>query len=831
MKNGLAMRCAWYASLLAVAACHRSDIGEEPVVGGHGYGRSAVANSGDFAEVAAVSYPLGSLDWHLNDVVVLPIVKKVSMFAQSLDIDGSTLIVGSTEWGPEYGQEYFGADVFVWNGTDWVHKDGLLAEIEATYVANYAWAVAVGGNIAAVGAPNEVDAAGRATGAVFIFLRNEQGTWSFKEKLIPENAGVDWFGSAVDLDGDTLLVGAQFAKNEAGLNAGAAYFYTWNQSLNQSSGGFEEGQRVIAGDGGKMHLFGISVSLDGDTAAIGARYATADTAEPVNGAGAVYVFRNDGASWQKERKLWASDPATNASFGQSVALDGDTLIAGADSIADAGTGANGAAYVFVRTEAQGWQQEQKLVAATGFKGSSFGQSVAIKENLIAIGAPWYGGTDNTQEGAAYIFARSEGVWTQITEFQAPGTAKEDEFGAAIALEESMAIVGAPNFDYNGVENSGAAFSFTFIREKGTPCDDAEQCSTGYCVDGVCCDSECGAGDTTDCQACRAGLGAVEDGTCTLTTVVCRPSRDGAPCDAPEVCDGKSVACPEDVLAGSTFECRPASNSCDLPELCTLGTDQCPGDTQAEDGATCEDASPCFEGGKCQDGVCEGGSYVLSFTPAGLTIYTVQGPKTAIQTVENKGTVQDIVVTGASASPADTFAVVSPAEWPLTIAPGKSAELQIRFVAAAAGTKTGSLYLDLAGCAQKMLPLVGIAEKDPAAVDAASPDSELGPADAQPPQVDGGNTDGGGAGDIDAFPDDGAGGGLGVDAGTDANVDDRDSESPQPDSPGKTVESTDSGCNCSVGHSTSAAMGELFSFALVPWLAFLGVLGIRRRRGN
>ncbi|MFH0900468.1 MAG: hypothetical protein V2A73_07550 [Pseudomonadota bacterium] len=778
-------------------------------------------SSGETAGIAVASYPLGSLDWHLNDTIEPPVVEEYSFFGQSLDLDGSALIVGATQWTDE--QKYYGAEIYLWNGTEWYHKDTLKAEINEEFVSNYAWDVAISGNIAAVGAPNEDNDDGDSTGAVFIFQRNEQGAWSFSEKLISSYAGpAAWFGSSVDLDGDTLLVGMMNGSVDGVWGVGSAHVFSKSTQI----GRFLEGPRLLAGNGVKGDHFGISACLDGNTAVVGAPRATA---AGVGSAGAVYVFRNDGSSWERDSKLWASVPEAWADFGASVAIDGDSLIVGADGDSGAGGGAFGAAYVFTRSEELGWQLQQRIVPATGYTGVGFGHSVAIRGNLAAIGASGYGGTDNTKEGAAYIFARYEDNWTQIAEFQAPNTTSDDYFGSDIVLDQATAIVGADSYDYNKVKGSGAAFSFTFIREKGTPCDEAEECSTGFCVDGVCCDSACGNGDPSDCQACSAARGATEDGTCTLTTTVCRPSRDGAPCDAPEVCDGKSVACPEDVLAGPEDECRPAGDSCDLPELCTLGTDQCPSDKWAGNGTDCEEASPCLEGGKCQDGVCRGGSFVLVFTPASLTIYTVQEPKIASQTVENKGALQDVVFTGASTSPAESFEIVSPAEWPLTLSPGASATLQIRFVPAAAGTKTGNLYLEMAGCDEKMLPLVGIAEKDPVspASDAALSDAGLG-TDAQSTLID--------AGSADAAPADGA---LADAASSDVDAQPRADGAPSPDSgspanvdavrddAGRIDEPDDSGCGCSVGQSTTP-FGAFAHSAWAPLCVLLVVLAVRRR---
>ncbi|MGZ3458709.1 MAG: hypothetical protein ACXU86_09405, partial [Archangium sp.] len=88
--------------------------------------------------------------------------------------------------------------------------------------------------------------------------------------------------------------------------------------------------------------------------------------------------------------------------------------------------------------------------------------------------------------------------------------------------------------------------------QGEPCTQDEACQSGYCVDGVCCESACGGGVGTDCQACSVAAGGVADGVCGIVraeaAVVCRPSA--VACDVPEVCDGTSAVCPADEPSAS-----------------------------------------------------------------------------------------------------------------------------------------------------------------------------------------------------------------------------------------------------------------------------------------
>jgi hypothetical protein len=115
---------------------------------------------------------------------------------------------------------------------------------------------------------------------------------------------------------------------------------------------------------------------------------------------------------------------------------------------------------------------------------------------------------------------------------------------------------------------------------GAACTAAAQCTSGFCVDGVCCNSACGGGATNDCQACSTAAGAPTNGTCATAAAgtLCRPAAGS--CDAPEVCDGSATACPADVVLPSGTVCRPIAGPCDAQEACDGMSGLCPADAFA-----------------------------------------------------------------------------------------------------------------------------------------------------------------------------------------------------------------------------------------------------------
>ena len=89
---------------------------------------------------------------------------------------------------------------------------------------------------------------------------------------------------------------------------------------------------------------------------------------------------------------------------------------------------------------------------------------------------------------------------------------------------------------------------------GVPCNNGADCESGYCVDGVCCNTACGGGSSVDCQACSIATGVANDGTCSAVKFgsVCRKAVES--CDLAESCDGLSLSCPADVFAADGTSC-------------------------------------------------------------------------------------------------------------------------------------------------------------------------------------------------------------------------------------------------------------------------------------
>lgn len=125
--------------------------------------------------------------------------------------------------------------------------------------------------------------------------------------------------------------------------------------------------------------------------------------------------------------------------------------------------------------------------------------------------------------------------------------------------------------------------------RGEACSTGAQCSSGMCVDGVCCNSACGGGVAGDCAACSIAAGGYVDGSCVFasTATVCRAAT--GPCDNVEMCLGTSAACPTDTVTSAGVVCRPGTVPCDAAEACDGVQVSCPTDAVATAGTVCRAA--------------------------------------------------------------------------------------------------------------------------------------------------------------------------------------------------------------------------------------------------
>jgi len=194
--------------------------------------------------------------------------------------------------------------------------------------------------------------------------------------------------------------------------------------------------KLYADDATPSDVFGYC-DASGDTIVVGVPFD--DTAAGEN-AGSVYVFRRIDGVWTQISHLYANDAVADDRFGGGVAIDGDTIVIGAEQHDTFGDDRSGKAYIF--RELNGvWTQVATLVAGDVSINAEFGRGIDINNGTIAIGAR-YAHSDDEFTGAVYLFREVAGQWTQIAKLTADDGVYMDEFGATVAIDEDIAVVGA-----------------------------------------------------------------------------------------------------------------------------------------------------------------------------------------------------------------------------------------------------------------------------------------------------------------------------------------------------------------------------------------------------
>lgn len=316
-------------------------------------------------------------------------------------------------------------------------------------------------------------------GAAYIFERNTDGNWVEVQKLVASDREADdRFGHAVSICNDYAIVGTRKEDHDAaGGNylEGSGSAYIFERDMN---GNWVEVQKIVAADRAEDDEFGYAVGISGNTVIVGAHLEDEDPGggNTINAAGSAYIFNRDSSgTWNQKQKLIASDREIADYFGDKVSISGDLAIISAyledeDSNAINTKEDAGSAYIFERDSSNTWVEVQKIVANDRGAGTRFGSSVSINGSLAIVGAEREhhdasGGDSIVGGGAAYIFERDPiGNWSQVQKIAAFDRAMGDIYGRSVAITQAYALVGAYAEDQdslgaNFVSEAGSAYLY------------------------------------------------------------------------------------------------------------------------------------------------------------------------------------------------------------------------------------------------------------------------------------------------------------------------------------------------------------------------------------
>ena len=361
-------------------------------------------------------------------------------FGYSVSISGDYAVIGAWRDDTSRGSAY----VFHHDGTTWTQQAKLVAS-DGSDSDNFGVGVAISGDYAVIGAYGDDDTMSN-SGSAYVFHRDGT-TWTEQAKLVAADGGTnDRFGYAVSISGDYAVIGA-YGDWVGGNSSGSAYVFHRNETT------WTEQAKLVASDSAQNGYFGTSVSISGDYAVVGAYGDGGDWS------GAAYVFHHDGTTWTEQTKLVADDGSADDYFGVSVSISGDYAVIGAYGYDNGPMEDTGAAYVFHR-DGTTWTEQALLVASSPTCWGEFGVSVAISGDYAVIGED-SGQASGCYSGAgdAYVFRRHGTTWQEQSMLVSSDMDWDDSFGYSVSISGDKVVCGAFNDDDNGWD-TGSGYVYT-----------------------------------------------------------------------------------------------------------------------------------------------------------------------------------------------------------------------------------------------------------------------------------------------------------------------------------------------------------------------------------
>lgn len=290
--------------------------------------------------------------------------------------------------------------------------------------------------------------------AVCVFTRSA-GTWEKQATLAPDGLEPDdGFASSVDIDGDTAVVGAPEDGGATDDSEGSVYVFTRSDGTWSHETTLEDGRTAVDNEAEGL---GYDVAVDGNTVVAGAPDTTHYGHDSAGGA---FVFSHSDGEWTQQAFLQSDDGIDDDRQGQSVAVEDDTaVVASHDAHKESEYGVDaGAAWVYTRDGCE-WSQQAKLTPDDWETRSWFGYSLSLDGDRLLVGADVFDGLGNDTQGSAYVFTREGTEWSQVTKLTADDGEPNDKFGSDVALNGTTALVCAVDERGGSAARSGSAYRF------------------------------------------------------------------------------------------------------------------------------------------------------------------------------------------------------------------------------------------------------------------------------------------------------------------------------------------------------------------------------------
>ncbi len=347
----------------------------------------------------------------------------------SVAINGNYAVVGAYTADVGANVNQGAAYIFFRNNGVWTQQKKVTAS-DGVAFDEFGNSVAIAGDYVFVGCHNAKNGSPDMQGAVYVFYQS--GTnWTQSQKLTASDAGgYGNFGISLSTTGSYLAVG----ETEIAGTKGGIYMFRFIQYF-PSGGYWSEQQILTTTDGIAGDRIGVSVGISGN-------YAIAGNGNANSNRGKAYIFFYNGTSWSQQARF-APAASTGIHFGVSVSISGDYAVVGAEyGYSDVSPIGCGAAYIYNRS-GTGWALQQQLVPEDLKAGDWFGKSVSISGDKVVVGA-WYDeANDIVRAGSAYFFTRNGTVWEQKRTITDPAALYGHFLGTAAAINGNNIIIGAP----------------------------------------------------------------------------------------------------------------------------------------------------------------------------------------------------------------------------------------------------------------------------------------------------------------------------------------------------------------------------------------------------
>ena len=345
-------------------------------------------------------------------------------FATTVAVDGDIAVAGAYVEDTQAGADAGAAHWFRRVGEAWL-PGGRLVAPDAEIEDRFGIAVDVSGDWLAVGAYWDVVNGNVDQGSAYLY-RRQDGDWVFDTKLTDATGDPgDYFGFALALDGDTLVVGAR-GDSDIALEQGAVHVFV------RQGGTWVAQARIDPPTQNGLGYFGTSVAIDAERLLVGAPGMTVEPGPEA--AGAAYAYQRDGGAWSLTGVLRAPQPASNVAYGFAVASDRERLMVGAFQD---GLQARGAAYVY---RADTLALDGELRASLAQPGELAGISVALAGSRAYLGASGFDRSGASGSGRVLVFERDAVGWREVAQWFATDAAGGDAFGRALAADTTGDVV-------------------------------------------------------------------------------------------------------------------------------------------------------------------------------------------------------------------------------------------------------------------------------------------------------------------------------------------------------------------------------------------------------